>query len=62
MSDEKQKFYLIRGYVEGKITILKQAPDDTKFKFVRMLPSENYIEEWVDNENYDTYVKAIAKE
>ena len=59
----KQKFYLVRDNSSGSIgfNILKEEPDTTKFKFLRMYPSNDHVEEWIPIEE-DNLVKRHEKE
>ena len=56
---QAQKFYLVRDYssTPGSVSILKAAPDPEQFKFLRMYPPEEELEEWVPIQMYDFYVK-----
>lgn len=67
----EQKFYLVRdgaGTFDGakplklSIRMVKDKPDPSKFKFLRINPNNSHVEEWVANEEYDNLVKHYEKD
>jgi hypothetical protein len=63
MNDEQQ-LYLVREFngIQPSVSILKFAPDPEKFKFLRMYPPDEKMEEWVPIEMYDRYVKMMNRD
>jgi hypothetical protein len=61
----EQKFYLVRdgaGTSKVAFSIIKEKPDPSKFKFLRINPSNSHVEEWVPIEEYDNPVKPYEKD